>query len=115
MLMLPDPPPQTLDTTGMPLGLMPGATYTIASVTMPPQSLLCVFSDGIPEAMVEDEFYGEDRFLESARQRCHQPLEEVIDGAFADLRKFVGDAPLEDDATLLLLRRCNKAGETTTP
>ena len=108
ILMLSDDEPLLLETTGMPLGLMPGAEYKVKTITLPDDFLFCAFSDGIPEAMVEDEFYGEDRFLESARHRCHQPLDEIIDGAFDDLQKFVCNASLEDDATLLLLRRCGK-------
>ena len=112
LLLLKDQDPQELMVTGMPLGLMPGATYTQASVTLPENCMLCLFSDGIPEALVDEEFYGEDRLMDSARERCRMDLEEVIDGVFEDLRTFVNDAPLDDDATLLLLRRCGHEGTT---
>ncbi len=113
ILMLPGDVTQTLDPTGMPLGLMPDATYGMNTINLPEQSMLCVFSDGIPEALVEEEFYGEERLMQSARQRCHDALEEVIDGVFADLHDFLGDEPLGDDATLVLVRRCGENSRST--
>lgn len=104
-LMCGDDEPETLPATGMPMGLLPGATYETRFVDLPAGSLLCVFSDGIPEAMVGEEFYGEDRFLQSAKERYHQPLDEIADGALQDVQDFLGDHRLEDDVTLVLLRR----------
>jgi sigma-B regulation protein RsbU (phosphoserine phosphatase) len=95
----------SLDATGMPLGLIAGATYAAASVELPPASLLGIFSDGITEAEVADEFYGEERFLESLRRRFDRPLLEILEGALDDLQAFLGEAHPGDDVTLLLLRR----------
>ena len=61
---------------------------------------------GLVTRMAMEEFYGEERMLQSARQRCHDNLEDVIDGVFADLSDFMKGSQLDDDATLLLLRRC---------
>lgn len=113
-VMLPDDRYVTLDPTGQPLGLMHDApSHDIRTFDLPEQSMLCIFSDGIPEALVATEVYGVERLLQSARQRCHQDLEEVIDGVFDDLRAFLRNEPLADDATLLLLRRCPEAAEST--
>lgn len=107
-VMLPNNEYATLEPTGLPLGLMPDAPpYETRTFDMPEQSMLCVFSDGIPEALVEEEFYGEERMLQSARQRCRDDLDDVIEGVFTDLRDFLKGAQLDDDATLLLLRRCS--------
>jgi serine phosphatase RsbU (regulator of sigma subunit) len=105
LLICGDATPINLGPTGMPLGLLPGATYETASVDLPPGCLLCVFSDGIPEAAVGEEFYGEERFFDSARKRSRQPFDEIADGIFADLRAFLGEHALGDDVTLLMLRR----------
>jgi sigma-B regulation protein RsbU (phosphoserine phosphatase) len=96
---------QTLEATGMPLGLLPQATYEAGRIEMPPGALLCVFSDGIPEAMVGEEFYGEERFLDTLRACRTKGIEELLDGALDDLTRFLGEEPPGDDVTLLLLRR----------
>jgi serine phosphatase RsbU (regulator of sigma subunit) len=94
-----------LDSTGPPVGLLDGAQFGVESVDLPPGSLLCVYSDGITEAMVGDEFYGDERLLASLRARADRPLEEVASGVFGDLAAFLAGAPAGDDITLLLLRR----------
>jgi serine phosphatase RsbU (regulator of sigma subunit) len=96
---------RNLDATGMPVGLLPGATYEMAEVELSSGAVLCIFSDAFPEAQVEDEFYGDERFFESIIKRSSQPLEEIVDGVQADLSEFLGENSLGDDATLLLLRR----------
>ncbi len=96
---------RTLDSTGMPMGLIPEATFTVGKTDLAPGSLLCIFSDGIPEAQVEGEFYGEERFLASTAKRAGRSLEKIADGALDDLRLFMGDNLLDDDVTLVLLRR----------
>jgi serine phosphatase RsbU (regulator of sigma subunit)/pSer/pThr/pTyr-binding forkhead associated (FHA) protein len=94
-----------LAATGMPMGLVPGATYRVETEELPIGSLLCVFTDGIPEAMAQDEFYGQERLLESVTKRIQNPLPEIVDGVIWDLRAFLGDHVLQDDVTMLLLRR----------
>ena len=89
----------------MPLGLLPQATYEAGRIEMPPGALLCAFSDGIPEAMVGEEFYGEERFLRSLRTYRSQGIERIVDGTLDDLTRFLGEVHPADDVTLLLLRR----------
>jgi sigma-B regulation protein RsbU (phosphoserine phosphatase) len=96
---------KTLGPTGMPLGLIEGATYRSEVVDLPSCCLFCVFTDGMTEAMVRDVFYGEERLLASIRKRCHVPLNEIFDGMMGDLRAFLGEHMLQDDVTALLLRR----------
>ncbi|MFH1842641.1 MAG: SpoIIE family protein phosphatase [bacterium] len=94
-----------LPTTGMPMGLVPGATFTSVTVELPADCLVCIYTDGIPEAQVGEEFYGREPLVESVASRSDRPLNEIVDGALADLRDFLGDTELQDDVTMLLLRR----------
>ncbi len=94
-----------LATTGPPLGLLPDASFGIAKVTLPPGGLLCVSSDGIPEAMAGEAFYEEERLIACLRRHAGARLETIADEVIRDLRGFLGDRPLSDDVTLLLLRR----------
>jgi serine phosphatase RsbU (regulator of sigma subunit)/pSer/pThr/pTyr-binding forkhead associated (FHA) protein len=94
-----------LEATGLPIGLVAGVPYRVESVEMPPGCLLCIFSDGIPEAACGDDFYGDDRLLESLRKHRGLPIDEVAAGLLSDLRLYLGDTPPGDDITLFLLRR----------
>ena len=94
-----------LDPTGLPMGLVDGIPYECGEIDLPEGTLVCVFSDGIPEASNGTEFYGDERLLESLRSRLDRSLAEISEGVLADLRAFLGDARAGDDVTLLLLRR----------
>ncbi len=96
---------RSLPSTGLPMGLMPGATYSTRRIDLPVGALLCVFTDGIPEAMVREEFYGEQRLQACIEGMATRPLEEIIDAVVRDLRAFLGEHVLQDDVTMLLLRR----------
>jgi serine phosphatase RsbU (regulator of sigma subunit) len=94
-----------LAATGLPIGLMENATYEVQEIELPPGCLFCVYSDGITEAQVEDEFYGEERLLNALKERTEQPLQDVMTGILDDLTDFLGDNEADDDITLFLLRR----------
>jgi len=105
LLLLPDGSISTLDATGMPVGLLEGATFEAKSTTLPPGSLLFIFSDGITEALSEEEFYGDDRLIECLKRLFDRPLEEISSGLLDEVHAFQGDTPTSDDITLFMLRR----------
>ncbi len=94
-----------LPPTGLPLGMLLGHPYEASERVIERGELLCVYSDGIPEAFLGEEDYGEERLKESIRKRRALPLPEVAQGVLDDLRAFLGDTPPGDDITLLFLRR----------
>ena len=94
-----------LPPTGLPLGMLLGHPYEASERVIEPGELLCIYSDGIPEAFLGEEDYGEERLKESIRKRRALPLPEVAQGVLDDLRAFLGDTPPGDDITLLFLRR----------
>jgi serine phosphatase RsbU (regulator of sigma subunit) len=97
---------RTLDATGVPFGILPGATYTQARTTLEPGELLAIFSDGIPEAQHGDAFFDDERvhaaLLEAAPASdlaaARRTVVERVDA-------FVAGAGRNDDLTLFLLRR----------
>jgi phosphoserine phosphatase RsbU/P len=67
--------------------------------------LLCLFTDGIVDALSErGERYGEERVLVHARNLRRRPTREILEAIFTDLAAFTGGAPATDDRTLLLLK-----------
>lgn len=77
-------------------------------VTLQPGDLLLAVTDGLFEARsaVEREMFGGDRLLELARTFApDRPLEDCAEATRAAVERFTGTQELQDDLTLLLLRR----------
>jgi serine phosphatase RsbU (regulator of sigma subunit) len=88
-----------------PVDMLPPDPFASCTVDLPPGSVLAIFSDGIPEAMGPDGFYGDERLVETLRRHIRQPLETLAQATLADVEKFRGATPSSDDVTILLLRR----------
>jgi len=98
-------PPRRLGATAPPLGL--SAADTIVGSEVPWHSgkdLLCLFTDGIPDARNgTGETFGERRVLETVVRQRARPAAEIVNAVFTQLNAFT--AEVQDDRTLLLLRR----------
>lgn len=89
------------------VGMFPGVDFSIETLALAEDDLLCLFTDGIPETLGpgEEEFgiEGLSDFLLANRRR---PLDDIRDHLLDTLRRFRGPEPFEDDITCLLLRIC---------
>ena len=93
-------------TTGTPLGLLPGLSYSQAMHMLAAGDLLVLFSDGVTEAQNEgSEEFGEVRLLEVLRALRTAPLDELIGCVFEAIDRFADGAPQFDDITMLAIRR----------
>ena len=93
-----------LKATGVPLGMFPNSSWKEESVTLERGDLLCVYTDGVSEALnAADEEFGLERL-----ERLLSPAastEEVCRSVFDAVEEFAADVPQYDDQTLLLVRR----------
>jgi len=96
---------ETLESTGVPFGVLPEFPYRCDELTLAPGESLVLFTDGIPEAQRGEEFFDEPRLHAALIESAGAPLPEMRAQVLARLREFVGDAPRTDDVTLLMLRR----------
>ena len=95
-----------LEATGIPLAILPAFPYTASSMTLGPRELLAVFSDGIPEAARDGEFFDNERLGKSLIAHAQDPqLEQVGDQLLDEVESFLDGTPRGDDVTLVLLRR----------
>ena len=99
-----------LSTQGIALGMMEGITLEERTLGMGSHDLLLLYTDGITEAMNQDqEFFGTVRLLTTVRdamtQRPQGSAEQSIAAVLSSLSAFVGDAPPADDITLVALQR----------
>lgn len=98
-------PARRLGATVPPLGLAPAERIVGADVPWHPgKDLLCLFTDGLPEARnAAGQAFGERRLLETVVRQRALPAQELVDLVFAELDTFTD--LVQDDRTLLLLRR----------
>jgi len=70
------------------------------------QEILCLFTDGIVEALSESgsERYGEDRLLAHVTGLRTRPVREILEAIYTDVAAFTGGGLPSDDRTLVLLR-----------
>jgi serine phosphatase RsbU (regulator of sigma subunit) len=97
---------ETLGSGGFPLGLVDAAAYEMGEDHLAPGDALLVFSDGVCEARdAGGEEMGVERLVEIARggrDKDAPALAAALEHAVAE---FSGDAPVDDDRTLVVLKR----------
>ena len=98
-----------LVTTGGVLGVHEAFAYEERRIQMHPDDLLVLFTDGASEATNEkDEMFGEDRLVDYVRSNRSLPCEKLVDSLVGEVHSFAGSTVLEDDCTILALRRQGK-------
>jgi serine phosphatase RsbU (regulator of sigma subunit) len=86
----------------LPLGLIPGGSYTSERVTYSTLDLFLMVTDGITEvANARDEEFGLIRLQELLTQHATRPLPEIWDFIMRDVKQY---GRQQDDQSLLLLR-----------
>lgn len=97
---------EQLNSSGLPLGLLPQATYRAESFALEPDDVVCLYSDGITECeSPEEEEFGLERLVEFLKDHHSRPLPEIIGEIDRVVTGFAQDLPQGDDQTVLLLRR----------
>jgi sigma-B regulation protein RsbU (phosphoserine phosphatase) len=99
-----------LETGGLPLGLLPEGSFESGGFDIQPGDLLCIYSDGITEALSgDDEEFGMERLLAVLAETRDKPLASIIAAIDRATAEFAIGMPQSDDQTLLLLRRHSDA------
>jgi serine phosphatase RsbU (regulator of sigma subunit) len=95
---------QTLERTGLPMGINAELPYTTGEIVLTAGDALFVFSDGITEAFdPAGEPFGAAR-LEIALERCRRGgAAPLVGSVLAATRAFAGNAEQSDDITCLAL------------
>ncbi len=94
-----------LEPTGMVVGILPEEGYTQCEVPLHPGDLIVIYTDGVTEAQRADgDQFGEERLAELATALAGRPVAEVTAEVLAAMDAFVGEAPQQDDITLIVGR-----------
>jgi phosphoserine phosphatase RsbU/P len=101
---------ERLPPTGLALGMFPGAAYDEVPFTIEAGDLLALYSDGVTEAMNEDEEeFGLERLGRVLRENASANAGDIVAAVLDRVDRFVGQAPQFDDITLLVLKRVAQA------
>ncbi len=96
---------ERLDVGGLPLGIATTAPYAAAELTLAPNDWLVVFTDGLVEAVNEqDEDFGEPRLLAEIHGGVSLAPSDLLRRIMAAVDRFTGTVPQHDDTTCLLAR-----------
>ena len=92
---------------GVPLGVMPGQSYPeVESVQLQHGDRLVVYTDGITEAKRADgEMFGDDRLMQAVIRHAKLEGQAFIDALHQELSDFLAGIALQDDLTILSVRR----------
>jgi phosphoserine phosphatase RsbU/P len=96
---------ERLSNGGLPLGMWADKTYESGSLTLQPGDWLVIFTDGVVEAVnQQDEEYGEDRLLSVLQAGASASPDQLLRRVMSDLDAFVGATSQHDDITCMLVK-----------
>lgn len=95
-----------LESIAYPLGVRGELKVEEHTARLAPGDTIFLFSDGLVEARREgsEDLFGFERLEQSLARHAARGPEGLRDGVLADVTRFTGDAPREDDQTILVLR-----------
>jgi sigma-B regulation protein RsbU (phosphoserine phosphatase) len=93
---------QELRNDGAVIGVFPEWKYEDSIVQLHPGDRLLLFTDGITEAGLGAEEFGEQRLIAGARAYADKSTSELKSGLLGDVKQFCA-SQLRDDATLIVI------------
>jgi phosphoserine phosphatase RsbU/P len=94
-----------LQPSGTMIGAFDFSDWTVETKTLSASDTLFIFTDGVTEAMKEEEQYTDARLEQlvvSSRRATPEDLAEIV---MRDVDEFIGDSPRSDDITMLIIRK----------
>jgi len=103
--LLQDSTPYAVEIAGLPLGIIPGTSYSQTAVRLGVGDLVILYTDGITEATdAVGNQLGSQGLVEIARSLPVGSPEETARALVAGVDAFRGPEPRQDDATVVVLR-----------
>lgn len=94
-----------LESSGPPLGLFDDARFVAREVSLLPQQLVILLTDGAAETTAQEEReFGIDGVLEYVRKDRHRPARDLAEGIYHSARAFAGGEPQHDDVTNVIIK-----------
>jgi serine phosphatase RsbU (regulator of sigma subunit) len=94
---------ESLQTTSMPVGMVPGAPFTVETRSLAPGDRLVLYTDGVTEAQnAAEDFYGKKRLRDAVSAAGDLDCAGMHDAIQESLKAFTGGAEQSDDITLVV-------------
>jgi sigma-B regulation protein RsbU (phosphoserine phosphatase) len=94
------PPPD-----GMPMGIDRSGTYGVSALSLAPDDVLFLYTDGVSKAKdSKGDAFGPSRILECLAKRPALSAWDVADRIGVNVQAFTADSPQVDDRTMVVLR-----------
>ncbi len=98
---------ESLATTSMPVGLLPGTPFAVDYRDLAPGDRVVLYSDGVTEAQNgAREFFGRPRLREAVAKASALDCAGMHDAIQQAIRDFTGGAEQSDDITLVVVEYC---------
>jgi PAS domain S-box-containing protein len=96
----------TLNSTGPPLGLFSGSTFSLGHAVHLDRGEIALFiTDGVTESTTPDGHqFGAQRVLDYMRTHNHDSASTIADGMYRAARAFVKGDPQDDDITSVIIK-----------
>jgi serine phosphatase RsbU (regulator of sigma subunit) len=95
-----------LPVPGVPLGLLEDSRYEPIAVRLDKGDMLVLASDGATDAVnAEGTIYDEVRLRDSLSRHCSSETADCLKSVYRDIEAHIGNAGLQDDITLVAVRR----------
>jgi sigma-B regulation protein RsbU (phosphoserine phosphatase) len=99
-----------LEATGMPVGLIEAAEFTVESLHLTPGDHVIIYSDGVTEAQNRNrEFFGRKRLREIVNAHAKESCIAIHDAIQEGVAAFTEGAAQSDDITVVVLEYCGTA------
>jgi sigma-B regulation protein RsbU (phosphoserine phosphatase) len=90
---------------GIPLGILPEASYESVSLEIAPGTVLLAYTDGLSESRnPRGEMFGERGVSSTLNEFRGPQLVGLVDGLLSRSAEFRGARPQEDDVTVMIAR-----------
>ncbi len=108
---------ERLESTGLPLGMMPpemlemlGKNYTEKTLQLNHGDLLALYFDGVTEAHdIHENEWGDERLVECLRKVEKNSAQQIVERIFEQIDQFAATAPQHDDITVLIIKRSSES------
>lgn len=90
---------------GMIIGILPDNSYEQETVTLNRNDILVLFTDGVTEAEIDDDEYGDDRLIECVKTSRAGDAKQILDSVRKSVTEFTGKQHYADDFTVMVLKK----------
>ena len=95
----------SINATGVPVGLFCQSEYDIKKLNLKKGDSLLIYTDGLTEATVNDEEYGEERLKAELMKSGNLSSKKIVEELIEDHKNFIKDSPKFDDVTVAVIKK----------